>query len=133
MQHVHTNASQTFLQRALWANVLFTTLSVIAFLAAPQSLSDWSGIRPTAVFPLLAVGLIGFGLFVAWVASRPQIDASMVKTIIGADIVWVVGSAIYLLIAWSVLSANGRWLVGGIAEVVLTLAICQSLGLRRLT
>jgi uncharacterized membrane protein len=80
---------------------------------------------------LIGVGLLLFAAFLFWTARQPTPPASYALLATGADLSWVIGSAV--LLAFPVLSATGVGLVAGVAGVVLVFALLQGAGLRVLT
>ncbi len=56
---------------------------------------------------------------------------SLVKTIIIADVAWVVGAAILLITFPDLLSTGGRWTLAIVSLIVTDLAALQHVGLRR--
>lgn len=83
-------ASPHFLRRVLWADAasgVGTALlhwefaDVLApVLGLPVSLLQWSGLA-----------LVGFVLFISWIASRRNIPAGLVWVLIAANTAWVLG------------------------------------------
>jgi hypothetical protein len=85
----------------------------------------------------LALTIIGavvlpFALVLLWVTAQKEIPSILAKTIIALDAAWVIISLLLLLTSWLNLSTAGNWVVAVLAEVVLTFAILQTVGLRRL-
>ena len=74
---------------------------------------------------------LAFGALCAWVASRETLPQAWARVIFAADIAWVAGSALVLLLPAS-------WTTAGIAGIVVValvvadLAVLEYLGLRRL-
>jgi hypothetical protein len=134
-----TASSDRLLRRTLWGNAVFSMLSgavLVAFAGpfarlatdAPMSLL---GLDLAVVFALLGVGVVGFGAISGWAASRTTLPRSWAQLILAADIVWVAGSALVLLLpaAWSPLGIAGIVVV---ALIVADFAVLEYLGLRRL-
>jgi uncharacterized membrane protein len=79
------------------------------------------------------VGLLLFAAFLIWVARQPTPPASYAVLATGADLGWVAGSAVLLVLPVPTFSATGAGLVAGVAGVVLVFALLQGAGLRALT
>ena len=122
-----------FLRQALRGNALFSGLSGLTSLLAASSLANFTGIEQTAVFPILALILIPYGLLLFWAARQPVLDVRLAKTAVVLDVLWVIGSIILLVGGWLPLTLAGKWTIGLLAEAVATFAILQAIGLRRLT
>ena len=131
--------SDRLLRRTLWGNAVFSVLSgaVLAAFATPfaaaaaQEPITVAGLGFAMVLELLGLGVVAFGGLCAWIASRPTLPESWARAIFVADIGWVVGSGLVLLLPAS-------WTTAGIAGIVVLalivadLAVLEYLGLRRL-
>ena len=123
--------NSTLLRRALGANALFSASSGLLLVGAADSMAAVLGdVAPWILRPI-GVGLLLFAAFLFWTARRPTPPASYALLATGADLVWVAGSAVLLILP--VLSATGVGLVTGVAGVVLVFALLQLAGLRTLT
>lgn len=133
------NASDRLLRRALWGNAVFSVISgaVLVALAAPfarmatEEPVSIAGLGLAIVFELLGLGVIAFGAVCAWAASREILPRSLAQVIFLADIAWVVGSALVLMLpaSWTATGIAGIVVV---AVIVADLAVLEYLGLRRL-
>jgi hypothetical protein len=134
-----TASSDRLLRRTLWGNAIFSVLSGAVLVACAAPFAGWAthapvtlaGLDLALVFELLGLGVVLFGVLCGWVASRPVLPAGLARVIFAADIAWVAGSALVLLLPAS-------WTTAGIAGIVVValvvadLAILEYLGLRRL-
>jgi hypothetical protein len=77
---------------------------------------------------ILGIGLLLFGVLLLVSARRHVMNITQSKIIVATDILWVIGS--YALLFVAPFSMGGKWLVGIVAEFVLTFAIAQWLGIR---
>ena len=125
------NNKDTFLRRALLGNGTFSAISGTFFLVEAGGVARFSGIEPPIIFQIVGVGLVGFAAFLFWLSAQTVLDQKEVKMIIGADLFWVVGSALLLLSNWLPLTSGGWWGVAIIADIVAALAVLQYIGLRR--
>lgn len=125
--------SSHFLRQALRGNAIFSGISGLTSLLAASSLTNFTGIEQTAVFPILGLILIPYGLLLFWVARQPVLNVRLAKTAVVLDILWVIGSIILLIGGWLPLTLAGKWTIALLAEAVATFAILQTIGLRRLT
>lgn len=121
-----------FLRQALRGNALFSGISGLTSLLAANSLSRFTGIEQTAVFPTLALILLPYGLLLFWATGQPVLNRKLAQTAVALDILWVLGSIVLLLSDSLPLTLAGKWTIALLAEAVATFAILQTIGLRRL-
>lgn len=134
-----TASSDRLLRRTLWGNAAFSVLSGAILAACATPFAAAAAHEPVAVvgldlailFELVGLGVILFGALCAWIASRPILPGGLARIVFAADIAWVVGSAVVLLLpaSWTTLGIVG---IAAVALVVADLAILEYLGLRRL-
>lgn len=132
-------SSDRLLRRTLWGNAAFSAVSgaILAAFAAP--LATVAAHEPVAVagldlalvFEVLGLGVILFGALCAFIASRNPLPSGLARLVFAADIAWVMGSAVVLLLpaSWTMAGAAG---IAVVALIVADLAILEYLGLRRL-
>jgi hypothetical protein len=133
-------SSDRLLRRTLWGNAVFSVASGagLAIFAGPfagaaaRAPVEVAGLDLAIVLELLGLGVIAFGAFCAWVASRETLPEGWARVIFAADLAWVAGSVL-------VLALPATWTTAGIAGIVVLalivadLAILEYLGLRRLS
>ena len=135
-----TASSDRLLRRTLWGNAIFSVISgavLVAFagpfaaLATEAPLSV-GGLDLAIVFELLGVGVMVFGALAGWAASCEALPRGWARTIFVADVAWVAGSALVLLLPapWSAIGIAGIVVV---ALIVADIAVLEYLGLRRLS
>ena len=92
---------------------------------------DVGGLDLAMLFRLLGVGVILFGALCAFIASRNPLPSGLARIVFAADIAWVAGSAVVLLLpaSWTTMGVAG---IAVVALIVADLAILEYLGLRRL-
>ena len=131
-------SSDRLLRLTLWGNAVFSIVSgaVLAVFAEPfagvaaHQPVTMLGLDLAIVLELLGLGVIAFGALCAWVASRPTLPQAWARLIFAADLAWVAGSALVLIVpAWTTAGIAG---IVVIAVIVADLAILEYLGLRRL-
>lgn len=137
-EDVMSASSDRLLRRTLWGNAVFSIASgaVLAIFAGPfagaaaHAPVTLLGLDLVIVLELLGVGVIAFGGLCAWVGSRPALPQAWARVIFAADLAWVAGSALVLLVpSWTTAGIAGIVVV---ALIVADLAILEYLGLRRL-
>jgi hypothetical protein len=131
--------SDRLLRRTLWGNAVFSVVSGAVLVAAATPFAAWATHEPVSlagldlaiVFELLGLGVVVFGLLCAWAVSRQTLPQGLVRMIFAADIAWVVGSAVVLMLPapWTGVGIAGIVVV---ALIVADLAVLEYLGLRRL-
>ena len=132
-------SSDRLLRRTLWGNAVFSVISGAALVAfatpfarlATEAPLTVMGLDLALVFELLGLGVVAFGAICAWAASRETLPRSWAQVIFAADIAWVVGSALVLMLpaAWTTAGIAG---IAVVALIVADLAVLEYLGLRRL-
>jgi hypothetical protein len=135
-----TASSDRLLRRTLWGNAGFSVISgavLVAFAGPFAALATEAplavaGLDLAIVFELLGVGVVAFGVLAGWAASRRALPRSWAQAIFAADIAWVAGSALVLLLpaSWSTAGIAGIVVV---ALIVADIAVLEYLGLRRLS
>ena len=116
--------------RALRLNAVFSAASALALFAAAGWIAAQLGLDdPLLVYATAAV-LVLFALQLANIVRTGVIRAWEIAGIIGADIAWVVASAVVVAICYESLTTVGLILVDAVAVAVLAFAIQQYRGLR---
>ena len=126
-----TSTNFNLLRTVLRGNALISILSAVVALVASGSVAEFMGVEDTLPFIILGIALVLWAIDVYVVSSQDPIRANYVKMIIGGDLLWVAGSAVLLLLDPFDFSTSGMWAVLVIADIVLTFAILQYVGLRR--
>jgi hypothetical protein len=133
------NASDRLLRHTLWGNAVFSIISGAVLVAFAGPFAAWATHEPVSVagldlaivFELLGLGVVAFGALCGWAASREALPRGLAQVIFAADIAWVVGSALALMLpaAWTGIGITGIVVV---ALIVADIAVLEYLGLRRL-
>ena len=118
------------LRRVLQANAAFSTLSGIALVAAAGQLAALMGVGRSWI--LLAIGavLLVFAVTLLVNSLRENIKENEVVQAIISDGVWVAASIVIAFMG--IVSTAGIWMVAIVACLVLSFAILQAAGLRKL-
>src|SRR5262245_14795841 len=111
--------------RILQLNGSATAVSGVAILAARGILPSLFGLDSPIVLDVIAVAFLAYAaaLFVA--AARTPVSSRTMMTFTAADVAWVVGSAIVLILFWPQFAPLGRVLVIAVALVVEAFATLQ--------
>ena len=124
------NRSQTILRRALFANAAFSTFSAAECLLAPEAVSRFVGL-PVAEVRGIGIDLALFVGLLLFAATRKDLGTRAMRWVTGSiivmDALWVVGSAILLMVP-NPLTTAGVWTVGLVALAVAELAGFQAYG-----
>ena len=118
------------LKRALLANAVFSFISSIVFVAAPDSVARFVGLFRANDVRNIGFQLLAFAAFVFWVQMRLPRTVGWVRVIIAGDVLWVIGSAALLLLRPAGLTVSGNWAIAGVAVIVAGFATVQTLALR---
>ena len=79
----------------------------------------------------MGANLVIFAGLLLWLASRDEISPGLALAVVAADGLWVLGS--WIAMSAGMVTGQGWWTVGIVADVVLLLAILQYVGVRRIT
>jgi hypothetical protein len=123
-------ATSTFLSRTLLLDAIATGATALLLLAAGGLLAGVLGL-PQPLLRYAGLLLIPFVALVAWAGTRERAPGHVVRTVIGANAVWVIASILLLLGGWVQPTALGYAFVIGQAVVVGVFAELQLMGLRR--
>lgn len=127
------NSSAALLKNALLTNAVFSTLGGIVCLTANDLLTEFMGVANGLYLYILGVGLVIFGLDVAFTATRKTLNPLFIKMIIGADISWVVASILLITLMPQLFSFTGIVLIEVVALAVGVFAVLQTIGLKRIS
>jgi hypothetical protein len=120
-----------FLQKAVRGNAVFSGISgLLAVVMAPAA-ANLMGLSSSIEITIIGFGLLGYVPLLLWIASRQPVNTALAQTIIGLDILWVIGSLALILADPFGLTASGKWVVGILADIVALFALAQGIGLRR--
>ena len=119
----------TLLRLSIRANAAFSVASGIVLTLGAAPLAHLTGVPSPWILGGIGLSLIGFALGLYRNSRRRQMNLNEAKVAVALDFLWVAGSA--PLLALGILTPVGNGLVIGIGAVVLTLAVCQLLGLQR--
>jgi hypothetical protein len=109
----------------LQVNALSTAASALAMLATRGTLYRLFGADSPVLFDVLAAGLLIYAGALVAVARGPLVGRTALMAFTLADGVWVVASAIVLLLFWTELTPLARILVIAAAIVVDVFAMLQ--------
>lgn len=117
------------LRRALLANAAFSTLCGVVLLLAPVAVTNWLGIGSPLLLALLGGSLLFFAAALTWEGKRPRPAAWRTLLITAADILWVVGSLVVMVLFADDLKPAGNLLIATVAFVVALFAGFQVYGI----
>ena len=99
------------LRLALKLDAVVTGANGAAYLALAGPLEDLLGVEASLLRPVGAF-LLAFAVFVAFVATRPEVPRTGVTAVIEANVLWVIGSLAFVVIGVSSPDAAGSvWTV----------------------
>lgn len=127
---MNTTDPTSFLRNSIRANAVFSTLSGLIFLLASAPIAAWLGGRAPLEVAVVGGQLLFFAAILAWLSSRATISSGLVIAVIGADLLWVLGTV--GVVYADVFSPAGSGVAVLLADAVLLLAILQSIGLYRM-
>lgn len=121
---------QRFLRTALLANAGFSLVSALIIVGSQDHLVRSLGIPPRFNTISLAVVLAVFAIWLLVNAVRNQIKLLDARLAVGMDLAWVVASLPVLL--FTDLTGLGKLVVAIVATIVLSFAVSQWIGIRRI-
>jgi hypothetical protein len=124
-----SNDRQRWLRNSLLGNAVFSTLSGLTFALAGGAVANFIGLEQVALVRAAGIGLLGFAGYVAFVATRSEIDLQAAFAIVIGDLSWVAGTVPVVML--DILSANGMIAAVVVADIVLLFAVLQYFGIRR--
>jgi hypothetical protein len=111
--------------RILQLNAISTAGCAVGMLATRGILPALFGLDTPGLLDLVAVGLLAYAAMLGIAAHRRPVTRHALLAFTVADVVWVVASAIVLLLFWSQLTPVARVLVIAVALVVEVFATLQ--------
>lgn len=123
--------NQIDLSRLLVSNGTFCFTSGIIFTLAADPLAGFLSTLPI-VMTLLGSGLILYGAFITFMATRPVITRKFTLFTIFADSAWVLLSILLLVLPIFTFTTQAKWAIGITAICVDTFATLQYLEWRKL-
>lgn len=113
------------LRAVLKGNAAFSVLSGAVLAIVPGPIALWLGGIPSIWVRLVGLGVIGFGVWVALLATRERLRPATGYQIAVLDALWVIASAVALVAFWSAIPVPGKWLIGVVAIIVADFAIFE--------
>ena len=113
--------------RILLLNALSTAACAIGMLITRGTLHTLFGLDTPLPLDVLAVGLLGYAGALGVTTRRGTIERSTLMAFAIVDALWVVGSAVVLLLFWGQLTPVARVLVIAVALAVEVFATLQYL------
>ena len=120
---------QRRLRMSLAGNAGFSVLSGLVFALGSSAVASAIRLTPSWILRVVGIGLLGFAASIGWLASRPTIFLPVAMTIVWCDLAWVAGTIPVVMAG--VLSGTGNIAAVAVAAVVLSFALLQYLGIRR--
>jgi len=120
----------SLLRNTLRADAVVCAISGVDLLAFSGMAADLLGVERGATLPMVGLGLIAYAAYLLVASRREPLSLSEAWAFATGDLVWVAASA--AVIAFGSMPANGKWIVGIVALVVLAFAELKMLGIRRI-
>jgi hypothetical protein len=132
MNSASSGPNYGLLRTALFANAGFSLVSgcTLTFLGATIAPLCGENVSVPLVMSIGAA-LVPFGVFTAWIATRRHPPMLPVLLISFADLLWVAGSVVLLVLGSDALSGTGLGLVSMVTLAVLGFALGQLRGIAR--
>ena len=123
-------SESTGLRKAIRINAIFTTICVAFLMFGARWLAPHLGLHGVGWLYALATGLALFVIQLVGILRSDRIRQWEIRTIIGADIAWVLGSLFLVVNYFEQLSTVGLLLIDLVAVAVLAFAVMQYRGLK---
>jgi hypothetical protein len=124
-------AKEQLLRRALFCNAGFSVLSAMIIFFWHDRLIQWLGIPKGFEILYLGIGLMIFAVWLVLNGARVPIKMLDARMAIAMDLAWVVLSI--PVVVFAPLASQGKGAVTVVAGVVLSFAVTQWIGVRRIT
>jgi len=120
-------------QRILQLNAMTTAACAFAMFATRGTLYSLFGLDHPVLLDVVAGGLFAYAGALALAAQRRAVSRQALMTFTAADVMWVVGSAVVLVLFWAELAPLARLLVIAVGLVVEVFATLQFRAAGRVT
>ncbi len=127
-----TQTQSSFLRNALRGNGLFSAVSGLITALAAGALVQFIGAGNNIFYIVIGIGLLFHAANLFFNTRSERINPMFAWYAIIGDVVWVIGTAAILLTDAFSLTSEGKWLLFIIGDIVLTFAVVQYIGLRRM-
>ena len=121
--------AQDQLRDVLRANAAFCVGSGIVLAVFAGPLETISGID-SIVLRVVGVGLVPWGIMIAWFAARRPIRPVEAAVVIAGDIAWVLGTVVVVTVASTAFTTAGLLIAVLLGAVVAAFAVLQLRALR---
>ena len=121
--------SQGLLRYALIGNASFSTITGLFIIVAHDWIAHLLGVGGSAGMIGLGIGLLVFAATLLINARRPELKLTDAWAAVLMDLGWVAGS--YTLVLVAPFTAEGRWVIAAVADLVLVFAVLQWVGIHR--
>lgn len=111
--------------RILQLNAVSTAACALGMLATRGTLHSLFGLDAPMLLDVIAAGLLAYAGALAFAAHRRPVSRQALMVFTVADAIWVVASAIVLVLFWGQLAPLARLLVIAVALVVEVFATLQ--------
>lgn len=118
-------------RRILHLNAGCTAVSALGMLVTRGTLYSFFGLETPALLDVVAVALLAYAGAVAFAARHQPVSSRALMAFTVADGLWVVASAVILLVYWGQLAPIARFLIIAAGLVVEVFATLQFRAARR--
>ncbi len=119
------------LRGALLGNAVFSGMSGLVFSLASSSVAGWLAIGSPAIILAVGLMLITFSAALFYAALQTEPDSRLAISASLADMGWVLGSVLLLMLL--PMQLNAMLTIAGIAAMVALFGTLQFIGVRRLS
>lgn len=127
-----TQVQSNLLRNALRGNSIFSAISGLITAIGAGILVQFMSVGTVTLYLIVGVALIFHAVTLFMNTRTDHIHVGFAWYAIIGDVLWVLATAFILLTDSFSLSAEGKWLLLFIGDIVLLFAIAQFIGLRRM-
>lgn len=118
MQLTSSTADTRLFRRVLRGNAVFSGASGAILILGAVPLASLFGLDAPLVFVVIGIGLLLYAAWLLRATTHEPIDRSAMSLAAILDAVWVLVSAIGLLVDWFPVTTEGKWLILFAADAV---------------
>lgn len=124
-----TPVGEALIRKVLLTNAISSGAFGLLLLFIPGYVAEWTGLDSRTAWVETGIFLLLFVVFLFWTVSRSIVSPAAVFVIAVVDILWVVGSAILLIVQGTTgtITVFGVWLILLTAAAVGVFAIFEAL------
>ncbi|MGO4291296.1 hypothetical protein [Chitinophaga sp. RAB17] len=118
------------LKTTLLINAISSAAAGLLLIILASPFATLFGVATPTPFTGTGIFLLVFAGFVAYTATRPQLQAVLVKLVTWMDLSWVLASVVFVIESGSLITLTGSIIIMAIAAWVALMALLQYKGIK---